>query len=176
MPRLLVLGYGNVDRRDDGVALHVVNALRERLGQPPIDPHETDGLEACGGDLDTGHVYQLTPDLAQVAAEYDHVVFVDAHIARAPSLNNKRGADISPHEELLRQVPVPAEARSTIISHQLSPGTVLAVARALYGGSPTGTLLSIRGHDFDFGTGLSPETAAGVEPAVARIWAMYRAT
>jgi hydrogenase maturation protease len=161
MTRLLVLGYGNVDRRDDGVALHVVNALRERLGQPPIDPHETDGLEMHESDLDTGFVYQLTPELAQVAAEYDHVVFVDAHISR--------------HEELIRQVPVAAEARPTVVSHQLSPGTVLAVGRELYGGNPTGTLLSIRGHDFDFGTGLSPDTAAGVEPAVNRIWAMYQA-
>jgi len=158
--RLLVLGYGNVDRRDDGVAMHVVNALRERLGQPPIDPHETDGLEVRGGELDTGFVYQLTPELAEIAAGYDHVVFVDAHISR--------------HEDLIRQVPVVAEARPTIVSHQLSPGTVLAVAHELYGGQATGTLISIRGHDFDFGTELSPDTAAGVGPAVDRIWAMHR--
>jgi len=159
--KILVLGYGNVDRRDDGVALHVVNALRERLGQPPIDPHETDGLETRGGELDTGFVHQLTPELAEIAAAYERVVFVDAHLGH--------------YDELIRQVPVAAEARPTIVSHQLSPGTVLALARELYGGHPAGVLISIRGHDFDFGTQLSPDTAAGVEPAVARIWAFHQA-
>lgn len=161
MPTTLVLGYGNVDRRDDGVALYVVNALRERLGQPPIDPHETDGLETRGGELDTGFVYQLTPELAEIAAAYDQVVFVDAHLGH--------------YNELIREASVAAEARPTIVSHQLSPGTVLALARALYGGHPVGTLISIRGHDFDFGSQLSPDTAAGVAPAVARIWDLHQA-
>lgn len=164
--RLLVLGFGNVDRRDDGVALHVINTLREQQGHSLIDPHDTDGLEeraagaTDGAVLDTGHVYQLTPDLAEIAADYDHVVFVDAHI--------------STHEALIREVPVPPQARPGIVSHQLSPNTVLAMAHQLYGGHPAGTLLSIRAHDLDFGVGLSPQTAAGVAPAVARIWAIYQ--
>ena len=162
MARLLILGYGNVDRRDDGVALHVVNALRARLGQPPIDPHETDGLETRGGDVDIGFVYQLTPELAQMAANYDHVVFVDARV------------DPDAEAELIQQTPVVAWAKPSIVSHHFSPGTVLALAHELYGGHPAGTLLSIRGHDFDFGTELSPDTAAGVGPAVEWVWALYQ--
>jgi len=49
---------------------------------------------------------------------------------------------------------------------------VLALAHQMYGRAPKTVLLSIRGHDFDFGEGLSPETAALVEPAVVRILAL----
>ncbi len=33
MTRTLVIGYGNIDRNDDGVAYAVIAALRLRLGQ-----------------------------------------------------------------------------------------------------------------------------------------------
>jgi hypothetical protein len=45
------------------------------------------------------------------------------------------------------------------------------MARDLYGNEPRGMLLSIRGHDFDFGEELSPQTAALVGEAVDRILA-----
>ncbi len=31
---ILIVAYGNLSRRDDGVAFHVVRRLRERLGLP----------------------------------------------------------------------------------------------------------------------------------------------
>ena len=36
LTRTLVLGFGNVYRRDDGVAFVVLNALRQRLGLPVL--------------------------------------------------------------------------------------------------------------------------------------------
>ena len=51
-PRTLVAGFGNLYRRDDGVARYVVNALRERLGRAPLDEMD-DGFGDVGHAVDT---------------------------------------------------------------------------------------------------------------------------
>jgi Ni,Fe-hydrogenase maturation factor len=37
MARTLVIGFGNLDRADDGAAFHIVNRLREGLGLSTLD-------------------------------------------------------------------------------------------------------------------------------------------
>lgn len=56
--RTLVMGYGNLDRSDDGVAYYVVNALRGRLGQPAL-AEDGSGLETRGGNTDAIFLTQL---------------------------------------------------------------------------------------------------------------------
>jgi len=155
MGRVLVIGYGNPYRRDDGVALAVVNGLRELQGQSPL-AEGMDGLEDMGGELDTLFLQQLAPELAEMVAQYDEVIFVDAHTGQYP--------------ELLREVALRPVSHSTIVSHHLHPESLLALAKALWGSVPQARLLSVRGYDFDFGTELSPQTLHGSEQIVARIW------
>ncbi|MBC7224931.1 MAG: hydrogenase maturation protease [Anaerolineae bacterium] len=155
--RTLIVGFGNLYRRDDGVALAVVNALRERLGRPPLG-EEDDGFDDLGHPVDTVLLHQLVPDLAEVVAGYDLVVFVDAHVESV-------GEPL--HEEELMASP-----KEALVPHQMHPCTVLALAHSLHGARTRGVLLSLRGHDFDFGVGLSPETAALVPRAVARLLAL----
>lgn len=157
MKRTLVAGFGNTYRRDDGVAFAVVNALRARLGREPFDPLD-DGFDDLGHALDTILLHQLVPELAETVAEYELVIFVDAHVETL---------DEAIHEEQLV-----VTYRTPFVSHQFHPSTVLALAQQMHGSAPEAVLLSLRGHDFDFGEGLSPETAALVEPAVTRILAL----
>ena len=151
-----MVGFGNVFRRDDGVGFAVLNALRERLGRPPLSADEY-GYDELGHELDTLFVHQLVPELAEVVAGYDRVVFVDAHTGVIP--------------DLIREKEVVAGYASTQVSHQLSPCALLALARDLYAGHPRGVLFSIRGYDFDFGGELSAQTAALVIDSVDRILA-----
>ena len=72
MPRLragrrkvLVLGYGNPGRRDDGLGPSFVEAL-DRMGLPDVD------LESA---------YQLQAEDAAAVADHDVVVFVDADVS-----------------------------------------------------------------------------------------------
>jgi len=155
MRGVLVIGYGNPYRRDDGVALAVVNGLRALQGRSPLE-EGTDGLEDLGQELDTLFLQQLTPELAEVLAQYEEVAFVDAHMQEYP--------------ELLREEALKPTAHPTIVSHHLHPEALLALAKALWGRAPRARLLSIRGYNFDFGTELSPQTQRGKEQAVARIW------
>ncbi len=151
---VLVIGFGNIYRRDDGVGPAVVNALRQRLGRPPLAVDE-DGYDELGHEVDTLLVHQLTPELAELIASYELTVFVDAHMGNI-------GEDVYV-EEL-----TPA-ARAGTVLHQLHPRALLALAHQLYDCHPRGVLVSVHGHDFDFGEGLSAHTASLVPTAVEHI-------
>jgi hydrogenase maturation protease len=152
--KTLVIGFGNVYRQDDGVAFEVLNALREQLGRPVFDMDD-DGFDDLEHKVDTVLLHQLVPELTDFTARYDLIVFVDAHMGSIPE---------PIHEEELV-----ACRKNATVSHQLHPCTLLALTHELHDRQPRGVLLSILGHDFDFGEGLSSETAALVPQAVARI-------
>ncbi len=153
----LIAAFGNQYRRDDGVGYVVVNVIRERLGRPALTPLD-DGYDDLGHAVDTIILHQLVPELAETVADYDLLLFIDAHVGSIP--------------EAIREEHLESKFQTPFVSHQFHPSTVLALAHQMYGRAPKTVLLSIRGHDFDFGEGLSPETAALVEPAVVRILAL----
>ncbi len=154
MSHTLVIGYGNLDRADDGVAFYVVNALRERLGQRALSDNET-GWHDLGAETDSVFLRQLLPEWLETSAAYDRLIFVDAHV----------------HEDApeLFCVPVVPGFVSSPFTHHVTPAAFMAFVRTLYDREPTGQILSIRGRDFDFCRGLSPEASKQVSPAVETI-------
>ncbi|HQE91850.1 MAG TPA: hydrogenase maturation protease [Anaerolineae bacterium] len=159
--RTLIVGFGNLYRRDDGVARVIINTLLARWGRALLDDLD-DGFEALGHAVDGVVLHQLVPELAETVKDYAMVIFVDAHVG---------GNEIEPlHEERLD-----VSYHTPFVYHQTHPSTLLALAQQMYGTAPEAWLLSVQGYDFDFGEGLSPETAALVEPAVARILARVAA-
>jgi len=160
MLRTLVIGYGNPDRQDDGVAYAVVNALRQRLGQARLDEDET-GLEQLGVSVDSVFLLQLAPDLLDVAAGYQRLIFVDAHVF--------------PDVEDVHSVLVQPEYATAAFTHHMTPALFLALLQTLYGCQPEGHIVSVRGQGFDFERGLTPATVEQVAPAVERIQALLAA-
>jgi hydrogenase maturation protease len=155
--RILVVGVGNTYRRDDGVAMAVVDALRVGLGRAPLGPLD-DGFDDLGHRIDMVILHQMVPELAEMLGDYDLVVFVDAHVPDLPDPLYQQQIEVAYH--------------APFVYHQTHPATVLELARRLHGRAPQGVLLSVRGHDFDFGEGLSPATAQLVPHAVDRILAL----
>lgn len=158
MDRILILGFGNLDRADDGVAFHVINELRRRLSQAPLAQDAT-GLESLGGQTDVIFLSQLTPELLEVMVSYDKVCFVDAHVQADAGVLFCR--EVRPEEAALT------------FTHHLSPSMLLALLQAIYQRSVGGHLVSIRGYDFDFHRALSPQTQAQVKPAADYIIRLY---
>lgn len=156
MSRSLVIGFGNIDRADDGAAHAVVNLLRRRLGEEELGEGET-GLDDLddSGKVDSVFLIQPVPELADNLARYDRVVFVDAHV--------------DPNMSALYCAPIQPESAPPLFSHHLTPAMLLALAGVLHGKAPRGHLVSVRGIDFDFHRGLSPECAILVAPAVEKI-------
>jgi hydrogenase maturation protease len=153
-PRTLVIGYGNLHRADDGVAYHVVNALREQLGQRTLSEDET-GLEELNGQADSVLLTQLVPELIDTLANYQQVIFVDAHVHQGvPDLYCTA---VSP------------EIAVSSLTHHMTPALLLALLKTILHVEPVAHIVSIRGNDFDFHQRLSDATASMVRPAVQYI-------
>ena len=137
--KTLVIGYGNDSRNDDGVGWFVIAELA-KLALPEVT-------------FETAH--QLEIEFAETVRDYDRVIFVDAAIPESP-------------EPWAREEVIPG-FQSHAVAHFLTPADVLGLCRTLFGHAPTGTLFSIRGHDFNFGMTLSPSTAQSAHEVVRQI-------
>jgi hydrogenase maturation protease len=148
-----LLGYGNPDRQDDGVAWHVLKAAALRLElNAPATPDD----EFTPGDrLDFSFELQLTPEMAETIAAYERVCFVDAHTGNIP--------------EPVRLIQVESEFQRSPFTHHLTPQSLLLMCETLYGKKPEAVLLSVRGYHFGFERELSAETSALVGPAIELI-------
>jgi hydrogenase maturation protease len=160
MPRTLVIGYGNLEREDDGVAFHVVNRLRTRLDQPRLVEDE-EGIETL--DQTTAvFVPQLVPELAVDVAGYENIVLVDAHATE----ECRPVVCVALHPEF--QAPA--------FSHLLQPGMFVWWVQVVSGRNHAAFLVSVRGHSFEHRRSLSPDTAALIDPAVDKIWELMGAS
>ncbi len=116
---VLVIGYGNPGRMDDGLG----PALSARL-------------DACGFEgvfIETD--YQLVVEHAHEIARHDYVIFADAAI-------------IGPAPFSFVEISTP-ETQPPFNSHSLSPEAVLFYAATMFGAKTKGYILGIRGYTYD---------------------------
>ena len=154
MSRTIIVGYGNIDREDDGVAYRVINALRENLGQQILEENDT-GLEELGNTPDSIFLPQLLPEIMDTLTDYNRIVFVDAHVGE--DRGNFSCTEVVP------------ELGTSSFSHHMTPESILAFLHVLYKHKPQCYLISIRGYAFDFKRSLTPEVENYVNPAVEKI-------
>ena len=156
--QILVIGYGNSLRRDDGAGI----ALAEKF----VAHFEARGFPAR---LMTN--MQLLPEMAAEIANCDieAVIFVDTS-------TNHSGQDArqNAHDQLeiaLEIAPEIAEVNldsaSPSTGHHLDPATLLVYAALLYGHYPKAWLVTIPGRDFDHGEGFSPQVIQLLEASTA---------
>jgi len=129
---VLVYGYGNPGRQDDGLGIALVDRLESWAAAEKI------------GGLAFDSNYQLNAEDALAVAESRAVVFVDA-----------TGEGEGPFE-FRRLAPQAAIAFST---HAMAPEGVLAFAAELYGARPPAWMMAIRGHAWEPN---EPPTAAAL--------------
>jgi hydrogenase maturation protease len=151
----LIIGYGNLDRQDDGVSWHVLVRLAERLHLPfaasPEEPIPTrdDVFPHLLFDL------QLVPEMAEIISRYQKVCFVDAHTGRIP--------------EEVKIESLQAIMQNSPFTHHMTPETCLSLANTLYNSQAKAVLVSIRGYEFGFSHTLSPKTLPLADQAVEMI-------
>lgn len=153
--KTLIVGYGNADRQDDGIAWHILCGIARRLGRAiPSAPEE--GFFPEGQDIDLWFQLQLTPEMAEEIAKYQRICFVDAHTG-----------DIE--QDILIQ-PVDDSKPASAFTHHMTPAACMAITQTVYQQSPEAVLLSVRGYAFEFSRVLSPQATALVNQAVDRLW------
>jgi hydrogenase maturation protease len=132
---ILVIGYGNPLRGDDGVGNLLAQHLVERNRDCEVE------ILPC---------HQLTPELAEPVSRACVVVFIDAQEGRETG-------DLS--VRTVQPLSGPVEGAFT---HNVTPETLLGAARTLYGASPEGVVITIEGHSFDYGETVSPAMQAAL--------------
>jgi hydrogenase maturation protease len=140
---ILVVGYGNPQRGDDGVAWKVLDSLRAARLRP----------EAPLLRLERAH--QLTPELAGPVSRARAVIFVDARANAQPGTVSCE--------------PVEPGAGTASLTHALSPQAVLLYAERLFGRAPCAADVTVGGSSFDHGSQVTPEALEAVPRAVRRV-------
>jgi hydrogenase maturation protease len=154
LKKAFIIGYGNPDREDDGVAWHILHALTIKLGLPSPESYEDEFPESAR--IDFAFYLQLTPEMAEDISAYEYVCFVDAHTGNIP--------------EPVRLIDVESEFQRSPFTHHLTPQSLLSMCETLYGRKPDAALLSVLGYRFLFSRQLSGETAVLVPQALELIW------
>ena len=141
---MLVIGYGNPGRLDDGLGPAFAERI-EALGLPGVAVESN---------------YQLNIEDAELVSRHETVVFADASVDAAEPFG---------FHALQRKDP-----QVGFSSHSISAESLLGLAGELFSATPQAYALAIRGHEFDaFGERLSDRAAANLAAAVAffRRWA-----
>jgi hydrogenase maturation protease len=140
MARILVLGYGNPMRSDDGLGWQIAVELFRTNHSPDVE------VLPC---------HQLTPELAPTVSRADVVIFVDCEQGGTPG------------EICCREVR--CEAMPLSFTHHLTPGSLMALSSELFGACPRAWLLSMQGQEYSAGDSFSPAVAAHISDLKARL-------
>jgi hydrogenase maturation protease len=134
--RVLVYGYGNPGRLDDG-----------------LGPALAASLAGCalGDEVTVETNYQLQIEDAALVARHDIVIFADADTACAAPFELR---PLAPSNDV------------AFTTHSLAPAAVLALAHEHFDSRTRGFTLGIRGYEFgDYGESLSPEASRNLGEA-----------
>lgn len=109
-------------------------------------------------DVECVSVPQLVPELAAAFVGRERVYFVDA----------------APPGEGVQIRPIEARSTTLTLTHFGAPEWLLRLAAELYHVAPRAWLVSIPGHDFGVGMGLTAATECHVDQAVEALLEMLR--
>ena len=135
---ILVVGYGNALRTDDGVGWHAAEriAADERLNDAAV-------LQR----------HQLTPELALDISAVRLVVFIDASRDLPPG-----SVDVGRMER--------TDVAGSTSSHHLSPPVLVALAHELYGRSPAAYVVRCGVASVELGDRLTPVVEAALATVI----------
>ncbi len=159
MKDTIIIGYGNPDRQDDGVAWHIMRAVAEGLFfTAPLLPEEPFAID--NDQIVFTFDLQLVPEFGEKISHFKRVCFIDAHTGSIP--------------EEVRGIEINAQYQHTPFTHHMTPQTCLEIAKTVYHATPKAFLLSVRGYEFGFSNLLSKKTERLIPLAVEKIINWYQ--
>jgi hydrogenase maturation protease len=149
MTKILIYGYGNPGRQDDGIGERFVKMTEEWIEKEKISEISTD----CN--------YQLNIEDSATIGGYDTVFFVDASI-------------VEEVENYKLEVVEPNDATIEFTMHAVSTSYVVDLCRKIYGRTPKTYVLHIKAYEFDFVEELTPKAKDNMEAAFLFLKAFIR--
>jgi len=137
---ILIVGYGNSLRSDDGLGPNVVTHLSSL---PEIANDSTITVTIS---------HQLVPEMAELIAQNRIVVFIDS---RAASPEHPPG---SIHWEMIQ----PDPQKPVTMGHHFTPSGLLSYTNAIFRVQPMAYVASVSAESFDYGDALTPIVKAAL--------------
>jgi len=136
--RILVYGYGNPGRQDDGLGIELVKKLEKWAAENQFPNIEFDNN------------YQLNIEDAEVISNQDLVIFADASEEEIDDFCFSL---------------VDGTGKLAFTTHSASPGYIVKLCQELFQKEPLVLLLHIKGYAWDFKEGISPRAAENLKAA-----------
>jgi hydrogenase maturation protease len=137
-PRILVYGYGNPGRQDDGLGIALSETIEKWVRENSIPGVETDSN------------YQLNIEDAARISDFDLVVFADA---TREKIKQYACTNLKPSSKV------------DFTMHSVSPAFILNLCREVYHKNPSARLLHIKGYKWEFMRDMTPEALQNLEEA-----------
>jgi len=137
-PKILVLGYGNPGRQDDGVGVLLVDELYKWAGEYNISYLSTDSN------------YQLNLEDAATISGFQLVIFADAS---KENIGNYEMTDLIP------------SASVDFTMHSVSPAFIMYICEQIFNHNPKAYLLHIKGYSWEFMQDPTPEAMENLKGA-----------
>ena len=154
---ILVIGYGNSLRSDDGAGCRVADIVAS--WELPYVRSLT--------------VHQLTPELAEPIAQSDLVIFIDACVSNNESDFVIKRAELKPTVQIQKILLTEqlssgwlANDLNAGIGHLSDPRSLLLLSQQVYGKTPVAYALLLPAVNWEFGEQLSEITSKNIEQAV----------
>jgi hydrogenase maturation protease len=138
--RMLIYGYGNPGRQDDGLGIELVNRLQDWADQKGLI------------DIRFEANYQLNIEDAELISHHELVIFADA-------------SEEEIEDFCLSEVEGRGELAFT--THSASPGYILKLCQELFLSEPQVFLLHIKGYEWEFKEGISDKAGKNLDEAFA---------
>jgi len=135
--KVLLFGIGNCGRADDGLGWAFLDKMKSQLPE----------------NYDYEYRYQLQIEDADLASQYDTVIFIDAH----------------KHffEGGFKYKRCFSKATNSFTTHELDPTTVLYLTESIFGKKPQAYILGINGEKYSLDMGLSDAAEQNLLKAIS---------
>jgi len=140
--KILLYGYGNPGRQDDGLG----NAFVDRM-EAWANENDIEGIE-----FDSN--YQLNIEDAHAIADKNLVIFVDASVEELDNFCISK---------------VTENSKITFTTHAASPGYIVDLCKEIYKKAPPTYLIHIKGYEWEFMEGLTEKAIENMEMALEYI-------
>ncbi|MDX2256396.1 MAG: hypothetical protein NW214_12845 [Pseudanabaenaceae cyanobacterium bins.39] len=150
---ILVIGYGNSLRSDDGAGCRVADIVAS--WELPYVRSLT--------------VHQLTPELAEPISQAELAIFVDACMDASPQLRRVRKPQKALQVQKIvisREMESGANPNFVSVGHVVDPRSLLSLAEQIYGKTPVAYALLLPAVNWEFGEQLSAVTRKSIDQAV----------